>query len=806
MASLIRRVQGCFPLTYYDLSDYPLTVEQKKWAQEGERIVRCRECSHYRCAACYDVEANDEISHRCNGDERAKLPSSSVIPTSSGEPKPSDRRGPLAEEGPARKRRASAQLGRFGQPAGPSQAEGSGQAGTYYQFGGQNQAGPFAPFEEPSHFNRFEGQNQAGAFAPFGGPSYFNRFEGQNQAGAFALFGGPSQTREPGQGGALTQFEVLNQAGAFTPVELPTLLTQSKGPNKAGVLAPVRVPSHANQFGGPNQTWKTKGQGHNFAGFAHPFGMVKLGPDLVDGTDSCSGYLPNGNFSGFSMMHEQGTGGAAKYGTVAQPPLIGNISSPLSSITIGRIVPDQGSVGYYRAQTSEQVVVELAATSRAGMYQYAFPASDGIGGFSNATPSTANVFKGPAAAGSVRQTPRFANSSSSIDYISGFSTFDAPFVSSKVGISWISVKKACQNVNDQIPAGTKFSAVYIRSMIEIWRFDGHLPAGRSSNYNGRTQGGSNADNVLADAYVMGVRGGVNWNDGYAAMVKDAEVTPPNTNPLVPMAPDASTKEGRGALPDWLQYDFITPTYTRTVSRAVEYAYNDFSLYQISKGLGRPEMLQGFIEVDELNSKSYWGEAYCQSSAWGYSWAGVHDMGKIIDLIGGANTTLRRLEMMFSIGADLHRRKGIIYDATDEPIGQCIRLVELRSETTQLAYKSLQETAMRTPCKHGFSGIVRQSAGQLSMSGAPHELAYHRGYSWMVYLGSFSNSIHGDRLLSRYWAGGIPYSLAAEQSHNYQPGQWQQTSRCTAHNQMALLLLRQLVSPVLPPLSRLDGSL
>ncbi|CAL3968257.1 unnamed protein product [Diplocarpon coronariae] len=396
MASLIRRVQGCFPLTYYDLSDYPLTVEQKKWAQEGERIVRCRECSHYRCAACYDVEANDEISHRCNGDERAKLPSSSVIPTSSGEPKPPDRRGPLAEEGPARKRRASAQLGRFGQPAGPSQAEGSGQAGTYYQFGGQNQAGPFAPFEEPSHFNHFREQNQAGAFAPFGGPSYFNRFEGQNQAGAFALFGGPSQTREPGQGGALTQFEVLNQAGAFTPVELPTLFTQAKGPNKAGVLAPVRVPSHANQFGGPNQTWKTKGQGHNFAGFAHPFGMVKLGPDLVDGTDSCSGYLPNGNFSGFSMMHEQGTGGAAKYGTVAQPPLIGNISSPLSSITIGRIVPDQGSVGYYRAQTSEQVVVELAATSRAGMYQYAFPAissqnnilSDGIGGFSNATPST----------------------------------------------------------------------------------------------------------------------------------------------------------------------------------------------------------------------------------------------------------------------------------------------------------------------------------------------------------------------------------------------------------------------------------
>lgn len=102
--------------------------------------------------------------------------------------------------------------------------------------------------------------------------------------------------------------------------------------------------------------------------------MVKLGPDLlVSGTDSYSGYLPNGNFSGFSMMHEQGTGGAPKYGTVAQLPLIGNISNPLSSITVGRTGTDQGSVGYYKAQTSDNVIVELAASERAGMYQYTFP-------------------------------------------------------------------------------------------------------------------------------------------------------------------------------------------------------------------------------------------------------------------------------------------------------------------------------------------------------------------------------------------------------------------------------------------------
>lgn len=102
--------------------------------------------------------------------------------------------------------------------------------------------------------------------------------------------------------------------------------------------------------------------------------MVKLGPDLFkQGTDAYSGYLPDGAFSGFSMMHEQGTGGAPKYGTVSQLPLVGNVSNPLSGLTVGRAAVDEGSVGYYKAQTTDGVVVELSASSRAGIYQYTFP-------------------------------------------------------------------------------------------------------------------------------------------------------------------------------------------------------------------------------------------------------------------------------------------------------------------------------------------------------------------------------------------------------------------------------------------------
>lgn len=119
----------------------------------------------------------------------------------------------------------------------------------------------------------------------------------------------------------------------------------------------------------------TQGGGNDDPAVSRPFGMVKLGPDLyASGTDAYSGYLSNGVFSGFSMMHEQGTGGAPKYGVVSQLPLVGDVTAqPLSNLTVGRQMADGGSVGYYKAVTSEDVIVELAATSRAGMYQYTFP-------------------------------------------------------------------------------------------------------------------------------------------------------------------------------------------------------------------------------------------------------------------------------------------------------------------------------------------------------------------------------------------------------------------------------------------------
>lgn len=113
---------------------------------------------------------------------------------------------------------------------------------------------------------------------------------------------------------------------------------------------------------------------------------------------------------------------------------------------------------------------------------------------------------------------------------------------------------------------------FIRSLIDTYRHTGWLPDGRSSFSNGAVQGGTNADNVLADAYVKGVagaspNGGINWEDAYEALLKNANTVPPNNHD--PRDPTGSTAEGKGALPDYSQLGYITPRFGRSVSRAVE---------------------------------------------------------------------------------------------------------------------------------------------------------------------------------------------------------------------------------------------
>ncbi|KEZ41153.1 putative glycosyl hydrolase protein [Scedosporium apiospermum] len=568
------------------------------------------------------------------------------------------------------------------------------------------------------------------------------------------------------------------------------------------------------------------GGGNTFPGVTRPLGMIKLGPDLYNGRDSYSGYQPDGNFIGFSMLHESGTGGAPKYGVVAQMPVVGEIPNPLADISQPRGADDVTEVGYYRSTTQNGIEIELAAASRAGFYQYTFPEGQGdpaivvdvshvlksyrgmgleqhyLGGgisvhkegeqghlsyrgygrYDNGwnkaptwvvyfcgyfdKPATYKTFLGTRPDGEdldwyeERDKVDF-----SLNRLGAVFSFKDTEVKSRVGVSFISTDQACRNVNNEIPDGTSlsklrddtrkewgdkvlskvtttetdpellarlYSALYfmnllpqnktgenplweseepyyddiftfwdtfrcttslfhilqpetyeefIRSWVDIWRHEGFMSDARSSFWNGAVQGGSNVDNVFADAYVKGVRGKINWEDAYQAMVTDAEVAPPPGTDNRDAG--GSAKEGRGALPDWLSRGYITTKFARSVTRAVEYSTNDFALYQVALGLGHKEDAAkylgrsrnwrnhwnkdmaalghsgflgprdeggNFIDQDPLSCGGcYWGNHYYQGLPWEYTFNAHHDISTLIDWSGGKDAFIDRLELTFRPG-------------------------------------------------------------------------------------------------------------------------------------------------------------
>ncbi|KAJ5246787.1 Alpha-1-2-mannosidase [Penicillium chermesinum] len=237
-------------------------------------------------------------------------------------------------------------------------------------------------------------------------------------------------------------------------------------------------------------------------------------------------------------------------------------------------------------------------------------------------------------------------------------------------------------------------AEMIRSMIETQRHLGWLPDCRMSLCKGYTQGGSNADNILADAYVKGLANGINWDDGYAAVKKDAEEEPFDWS-----------NEGRGGLVSWKSKNYIPVedfdylgfgTMTRSISRTLEYSYNNFAIAQIARGLGKsadvekyeessgywknlykkdqesflpngkPTGYTGFFQPKYLNGT--WGYqdplkcsnidtsgAICslqntgpetfESSIWEYSFFVPHDMAALITLFGGPAKFVSRLDYL-----------------------------------------------------------------------------------------------------------------------------------------------------------------
>jgi predicted alpha-1,2-mannosidase len=114
---------------------------------------------------------------------------------------------------------------------------------------------------------------------------------------------------------------------------------------------------------------------------------------------------------------------------------------------------------------------------------------------------------------------------------------------------------------------------FCRSLIDTYRHDHYLPDGRSGHCNGRTQGGSNADIVLADAFLRGLPG-IDWKTALEACLKDADVPPG----------DDEEAEGRGGLAAYNTLGYVPYGIPRAGTRTLEYARCDYAIYLLIKGM------------------------------------------------------------------------------------------------------------------------------------------------------------------------------------------------------------------------------
>jgi predicted alpha-1,2-mannosidase len=145
----------------------------------------------------------------------------------------------------------------------------------------------------------------------------------------------------------------------------------------------------------------------------------------------------------------------------------------------------------------------------------------------------------------------------------------------------------------------------VNALLNIYKRDGYMPDARSGNSNGRTQGGSNAEIVIADALAKGLKG-IDYNLALEAMLKDA-TTPPGGN---------EEAEGRGGLMPYLQNGYIPYGIPRAGTRTVEYSFCDWAIAQVAKHLGKKDLYEQYMHQSR-NWKNLWRTDYTQDGVKGF---------------------------------------------------------------------------------------------------------------------------------------------------------------------------------------------
>ena len=197
-------------------------------------------------------------------------------------------------------------------------------------------------------------------------------------------------------------------------------------------------------------------------------------------------------------------------------------------------------------------------------------------------------------------------------------------------------------------------------LINDYKEGGFLPEWSSPGYR-NVMVGNNSASVVADAYIKGLRG-YDINTLYQALLNGAN----NEGPQGTGRTGVKYYNELGYVP----YDV---KINENAARTLEYAYDDFTIYQLAKVLKRPQAeidlfakrSQNFKHLFDKETKLMrgknkdgsfqkpfnpfkWGDAFTEGNSWHYSWSVFHDIEGLKNLMGGNSMFIRMLDSVFTM--------------------------------------------------------------------------------------------------------------------------------------------------------------
>ncbi|QKJ29615.1 glycoside hydrolase family 92 protein [Mucilaginibacter mali] len=197
-------------------------------------------------------------------------------------------------------------------------------------------------------------------------------------------------------------------------------------------------------------------------------------------------------------------------------------------------------------------------------------------------------------------------------------------------------------------------------LINDYKEGGWLPEWSSPGY-APIMIGNNSASIVSDAYIKGGRG-YDINKLYEALIHGA-------NAVGPGGTGRTGVEYYNTL-GYVPYDV---KINENAARTLEYAYDDFTIYQLGKKLGKPASEIEIYKKRAMNYKNLfdpqtglmrgknkdgsfqspfnpfkWGDAFTEGNSWHYSWSVFHDINGLIGLMGGKKAFVNKLDSVFTL--------------------------------------------------------------------------------------------------------------------------------------------------------------